>query len=127
MANGMVYKFTMAIIDDTTETNLQGFVRDAKRMLAQPVGELATRTRRADRVRSMPISDADPAYRAAVVMRRHRLDWLDVYDTDDIIVGTVEREALDDVFKILDVSPFLGEEMMAAILPLLEAVELEHS
>jgi hypothetical protein len=41
------------------------------------------------------------------------------------VIGSVDREALDDTFKLLHLAPYFGEEMMAAILPPLQPAEIE--
>jgi hypothetical protein len=73
----------------------------------------------------MSISSAAPAYQAAVLIRDHSLPWLDVVDATNTVIGSVDREALDDTFKLLHLAPYFGEEMMAAILPPLQPAELE--
>jgi CBS-domain-containing membrane protein len=92
------------------------FIEWAKNVLQRRVGEC-----KVDQVvkddDGLSISETTYAYKAAVLMRAHRLESIPVRSADERIVGSVTRTSLGDIVGIMDAAPYLGEEMMALIVP----------
>jgi CBS-domain-containing membrane protein len=110
------------VVDDPTQ--LGDFVREARRMLAQPVGELK-QDPRSDSILSRSIPETATACQAAVLMHDHNLPWLGIHDAEHQIIGSIDKERLTDVNQLLSASAYLGSELLADILPDLEINEVE--
>ena len=91
------------------------FVEWAKAVLLRRVGECNADQPAGDS--GLFISETAYAYKAAVLMLAHRVDCVAVLSADNRIVGSVTLSSLGDIVGIMDASPYLGEEMMAMILP----------
>jgi len=100
------------------------FVEWAKNVLQRRVGECKV-DQLVKNDDGLSISETTYAYKAAVVMRAHRIESIPVRSADGRIVGSITRTSLGDIVGIMDASPYLGEEMMAMILP--QARELERA
>ena len=100
------------------------FVAEARKMLAQPVGELR-QERRPGSLLTRSIPETVTACEAAVLMRHHRLSWLDVHDANHEVIGSVDEKCLADVIQLLNTSAYLGADLLAEILPDFDIDELE--
>jgi hypothetical protein len=65
----------------------------------------------------MSISANDYAYKAAIMMRQHRRLWLRVDDTEGRDPSYIGIGALGEIVDIVDAAPYLGMDLLEAILP----------
>jgi hypothetical protein len=76
-----------------------------------------------------PISISADAYacEAALRMRMEGRSWLVVHDASSRPVGYITTSSLGDILGLVDASAYLGEGLMAAILPPLPDLEQAQS
>jgi hypothetical protein len=111
------------------QPGIQQFVLTARRILAEPVSSRATPSRRVSEdpeVDRGSITADAPVYKAALIMQQRNEPWLHVLDASRTPVGWIDRAALAQVFNVLNASPYLGEELVAQMLPPLDPAELER-
>jgi hypothetical protein len=93
------------------------FIRWARAELEKPVLQLERYSAMPPDEKSEWISDAAQAYHAGTLMHISERSWLEVKDRSGTTVGYLNKQSVAQAVAILEMLPFLDEEVLEELQP----------